>query len=1374
MRFSKQFKRAFLSVVAALVFATMLVADLKPVEAGTTPITFSQSGGTSQKYSRDPSFSLEKDSSWITIKTSSPSDFTISASSNSTGKGRIGYVYVKRQGSVVTTYKIIQQGSTNLSVGPAKGSTSTYSKNSNQTVTTSCSWITLYKPNAYNVRMDYAANTTGSTRTGYVYVKEGTTTFTTYKITQSATVTVTYNKNGGSGSNFTRSLAVGSVYGKVDNPTRTGYNFSGWFTATSGGNQVVETTKVTNTSNHTLYARWSQKSYTVSFNSQGGTSVSAKTVYYDGTYGSLTNSAKTGYTFAGWFTAASGGTQVTSSTKVTITANQTLYAHWTPNNYTVSFNSQGGSSVSSKTVTFNSTYGTLSNPTKTGYTFAGWYTAASGGTKITSSSTVTTAGNHTLYAHWTGNTYTVSFNSQGGSSVSSKTVTYGSSYGTLSNPTKTGYTFAGWFTAASSGSQKTASATVSTAGNHTLYAHWTPCTYTVSFNANGGSAVTAKTVTYGSAYGTLTNSTRTGYTFAGWYTAASGGTQVTSGTTVTTAGNHTLYAHWTANKYTVSFDSQGGSSISAKTVTYGSAYGTLSNPTRTGYTFAGWYTAASGGSQRTATTTVATAANHTLYAHWTPNKFTVSFNSNGGSSVSSMTVTYGSAYGTLPIPTKTGYSLAGWYTAASGGSQVTASSPVTTASNHTLYGRWTANKYTVTFDSQGGSAVSAITVTYDSTYGTLASPTRTGYSFDGWYTAKSGGTRIYSTSKVTTAAYHTLYAHWTPITVTVTYDKNDGSGETSTRKIAYDSAYGKVGDPTRTGYDFRGWYLTKTYESQVTETTKMLKTVNHTLYAKWSPKSYTVSFNSQGGSTVSSMTVYYDFLYGTLPTPTKENYTFDGWYTATTGGTKITPGTLVTLTANQTLYAHWTGIKVTVTYNKDGGDGDNFTRKIAYGSNYGKVETPTRTGYNFLGWYYDTTYYKQVTETTVMDKTDDHTLYAKWEVKELTVSFDSQGGSSIAPKTVKYSYCYGDLETPKKVGYVFDGWFTKATGGIKVDKNTQITFTTDQTLYAHWTDAVTAGCTHSEYTELVITQGDCINPGLKVRTCKKCNTSWEVVVRPRGKHEYDINYNSRLNVLCKHCGESKHIGDMSLDELSLSWEVEKRGYSVKFEYRDRDTKKEILTKLIYAIREREDPEGTYAKDVEAYVNKLFGGKEEERIYDTIGDELWNIVDLGKSSADILDLIGQLNSIGKVGECDLSKYSKICGKVCLLLALTNPDTPLDVKGAKIIGEFLPITGPILEGVCEAGHVAIFVARTGVAKGIGSVKMYEAVEAVSSKRYDSLTVPLWWLDAYKDELKEEMRKKDYGLDDETIDMIYQVAVQEAIEREIGSFISMTRKN
>lgn len=215
----------------------------------------------------------------------------------------------------------------------------------------------------------------------------------------------------------------------------------------------------------------------------------------------------------------------------------------------------------------------------------------------------------------------------------------------------------------------------------------------VTFDPNGGSVgTTSKTVTYGKTYGTLPTPTRTNYTFDGWYTAKTGGTKVTSTTTVDTFGGHTLYAHWTGKKSTVTFNANGGEvSPTSKTATYGDAYGTLPTPTRDNYDFAGWYTAKTGGTKVTETTTVTKTTNHTLYARWTGKQYTVTYFSDGGDvDPKSKVVYYGEPYGELPEPVgNDGGFFRGWYTDRWGrGTEITSESIVDLTSNITLYALW--------------------------------------------------------------------------------------------------------------------------------------------------------------------------------------------------------------------------------------------------------------------------------------------------------------------------------------------------------------------------------------------------------------------------------------------------------------------------------------------------------------------------------------------------------------------------------------------------------------------------------------------------------------------------------------------------------------
>ena len=619
--------------------------------------------------------------------------------------------------------------------------------------------------------------------------KKGST-VTIYVSTGKKDIKVTLNGNGGTASTGVINVHANEPYGTIPEASRDGYKFEGWFTAATEGKEITSTTTVTETLDHTLYARWSANSYTVKFEANGGSvSKTSKTVVHDDVYGDLPTPTRNGYGFDGWYTAADGGTKILPTTTVNITSEQKLYAHWSAGKLTVKFDVNGGdTAVGSISVSFDKQYGTLPTPTRSGYDFAGWFTSATGGEKVESTTIVKKSEEHTLYAHWTEAVFTVTFNAKGGSvSTASKQVTYGSIYGTLPVPTRAGYTFVAWSTDEAGRNKVSQDSTVTEKTNHTLYAQWSLGSYTVILNANGGNvSAGSMTVTYSSVYGAIPSASRTGYKFDGWYTDATGGSKVTDSTKVSIASDHTLFAHWIANTYTASFDANGGSvSTSSKTVTFDSAYGTLPAATREGYGFGGWYTAANGGTSVNESSIVTIADNHTLYAHWSePNTYTVTFNENGGtlSGDNFKNVKYNSTYGTMPTPTRTGYTFDGWYTSESGGSKVTDSTKMTTASNHTLYAHWMANKYTVTFNANGGSSsTSSKEVTYDTNYGTLPTPTRTGYTFDGWYTAASGGSEVTSSTKMTTASNHSLYAQWTVNKYTVLFDANGGSSSTSSK-----------------------------------------------------------------------------------------------------------------------------------------------------------------------------------------------------------------------------------------------------------------------------------------------------------------------------------------------------------------------------------------------------------------------------------------------------------------------------------------------------------------------------------------------------------------------------------------------------------------
>jgi len=283
----------------------------------------------------------------------------------------------------------------------------------------------------------------------------------------------------------------------------------------------------------------------------------------------------------------------------------------------------------------------------------------------------------------------------------------------------------------------------------------------VSFDENyGGKVPTTRQVAYGEAVGELPVPVRARATFDGWFTEASGGRQINASEVIT--ADVTFYAHWTVEKVTVTFAKNDGTDdvVDTRQVDYNTAVGTLPTPTRENYDLVGWYRSTDGsGVPYSASTTV--GADITLYAHWTLKKHVVTFefNDETGNNRTRM-ITHGTAVGTLPTDIgRENYELVGWFTAADGGDEVSASTVITGPVS--FYAHWIGQEVTVWFDANGGTCdTRSKPVRYQSAYGELPTPTYDGHTFDGWFTAASDGDLVTAES-ILTSTRVTLYAHWT-------------------------------------------------------------------------------------------------------------------------------------------------------------------------------------------------------------------------------------------------------------------------------------------------------------------------------------------------------------------------------------------------------------------------------------------------------------------------------------------------------------------------------------------------------------------------------------------------------------------------------------
>ena len=411
------------------------------------------------------------------------------------------------------------------------------------------------------------------------------------------TFSISYKRNSGSGAGFMAELIEGSVPDSFN--TNTGGEKTGntkLRVYSSGGNAHSGTVELPVTlTNNTASSKTFEQSYVFFAGHRQVGAYTPKPVYdlaltgvnyshYDDIYAVTTNGqnctvtapttvsgltalsatvkANTGYSLPSSVTVKVNGSTLAASKytyrdgKITIPAGYVkgaveITAAAVPNTYTLSFNIKysGAANPKSRTVTYSSTYGALPAPTRRGYTLEGWYTTSDFTTQVTSGTTVTTARDHTLYAKWTANTYTVTLDANGGTvTPTTLSVVYDGKYGdgyndSLPSAKRDGCTFTGWYTAKIGGLKVEPFHLISKAYDHTIYACWTPNTYTVTLNGGGGAGTNLTSYTYGKGAVLPTDWTKQCAKFEGWYTAQTGGTKVTSIST-TTLGDQSYYARW--------------------------------------------------------------------------------------------------------------------------------------------------------------------------------------------------------------------------------------------------------------------------------------------------------------------------------------------------------------------------------------------------------------------------------------------------------------------------------------------------------------------------------------------------------------------------------------------------------------------------------------------------------------------------------------------------------------------------------------------------------------------------------------------------------------------------------------------------------------
>ena len=577
---------------------------------------------------------------------------------------------------------------------------------------------------------------------------------------------------------------------------------------------------------------------------------------------------------------------------------------------------------------------------------------------------------------------------------------------------------------------------------------------TITFDPNGGgtaSPTSSKTNKY-KKLDSLPTLTRDGYTFDGWYTTKTG----TGGTSITTDtefdGDATLYARWTLQKYEIAFNATGGT-VSPASGTTGDGWKleSLPTPTRANYIFNGWWTATTGGDSVTVDRVYSDKT--TIYARWEANQvtlptYTVTFNVNGGNgSVSSQSAQSGNNI-TLPNGnnlSKTGFTFDGWNTNNSGtGENYSAGSYYTVTGTATLYAKWNSSSFTGTYGSvaYGGK-----------TYKTIKTSNLTWMAENLDYDVI--GSTCYNNSNDSCARYGRLYtwdaamkacpkgwhipldAEWD---ILVEYAGGWSTAGTTLKSLSYwesysgvpkgtddlgfsalpggiGSSYGSFGNTGIVG----GWWSSTENDAYYDACYWNMIYNNEGVYRYNSSKTdlysvrcvqdgvntYTITFNVNGGNSLTTNTAVTgaDGKLASLPTPTRNGYTFDGWYTAETGGTKVELSR--TYSANSTIYARWIAEvnTYTITFNTNGGSGSIPSQhSVQYGD---EIVLPngnnlSRSGFTFGGWntqsngngsnYNGGSYY------TV---TGAATLYVKWNSSGFTGTYGSVAYGGKTYKTIK-------------------------------------------------------------------------------------------------------------------------------------------------------------------------------------------------------------------------------------------------------------------------------------------------------------------------------------------------------------------------------------
>lgn len=893
----------------------------------------------------------------------------------------------------------------------------------------------------------------------------------------------------------TKTITYGEVYGALPQLTKEGNTFKGWFTSATDGDKIEETSIVENASNHTLYAQWDKNTYKITFelNYEGTTGIEKSFKFEEEIVPPTTS--RRGYTFEGWFEDESCQTPFTTTHMPA--ENLIVYASWSQNTYKITLDLNYTNSVNEvQTYHYNDAIELPEDPTREGYTFLGWHEKADESSPF--GLTTMPDNDIYLYAHWQINefAFTYNFNYQGAQN-STINIVYGTELELLS-PTRTGYTFKGWYNEANC--ENVCELTHMPARAVEVFAKWENIDYKLTYVLNYEDAENQEQIYHYEDTIILLEPTREGYLLIGWYNEQECLTEFDI--TSMPAQDITVYAKWEIRAFLLTFKlNYENTTDIVQNNDYLQTIVKPQDPTRTGYTFKGWFNESAGVTEFTMTQMP--AQDVTVYAKWDINSYKLIYDLKYDDLTLEETYDYNATV-TLKQPTRTGYTFRGWYNEDELQTEVELSTMP--ANDVTIYAKWEINSYTITatagengtispegavtklfnqsqlftFVANQGYHVSEIKIDNNPLSETeLANAIENGYLFENisnnrsihvefsinqfTITATSSANgdispvgqvvKNYGESQIFTfvpnTGYHVQDIKINNISLSPTalsdaiengFSFNNITQNNtihvefaiSSFKLIYNLMYEDktqeqtydylqtitlIEKPEREGYTFIGWYNESNLLTEFDLTNMPANDV--TIYAKWSINSYSITYNFNYQGTTNQTETYEFNEEVTLLSPTRPGYTFGGWYYDTSFNKDCS---ITNMPAdNIEIYAKWLVNAYTLTFNLNFENSENVEKDFDAGETVIVPSTIVREGYSLVGWYYDS---NCTNPFDYVMPIYDLTIYAKWQINTYTITYNlNYENATNMDHTYQYLANILLPEDPTRVGYTFKGWF---------------------------------------------------------------------------------------------------------------------------------------------------------------------------------------------------------------------------------------------------------------------------------------------------------------------------------------------------------------